>query len=66
MEALKVKEMMKREVPQVKTIKSEPACMRYGGKIRSEKHISAIERGERALSIEYATLIAKVLRVRSE
>lgn len=36
------------------------------GKIRSEKHISAIERGERALSIEYATLIAKVLRVRSE
>ena len=30
MEALKVKEMMKREVPQVKTIKIEPACMRYG------------------------------------
>ena len=28
------------------------------GKIRSDKHISAIERGERALSIEYATLIA--------
>ncbi len=36
------------------------------GKIRSEKHISAIERGERTLSIEYATLISKVLRVRSE
>ena len=36
------------------------------GKIRSDKHISAIERGERALSIEYATLIAKVLHVRSE
>ena len=36
------------------------------GKIRSDKHISAIERGERALSIEYATLIAKVLHIRSE
>lgn len=36
------------------------------GKIRSEKHISAVERGERALSIEYATLISKVLHVRSE
>ena len=30
MEALKVKEMMKSEVPQVKTIKIELACMRYG------------------------------------
>ena len=36
------------------------------GKIRSEKHISAVERGECALSIEYATLISKVLHVRSE
>ena len=30
MEALKVKEMMKREAPEVKTIKIESACMRYG------------------------------------
>ena len=30
MEALKVKEMMKRETLGVKTIKIEPACMRYG------------------------------------
>lgn len=36
------------------------------GKIRSEKHISAIERGERTLSIEYATLISKVLHIRTE
>lgn len=36
------------------------------GKIRSDKHISAIERGERTLSIEYATLVAKVLHVRLE
>ena len=28
MEVLRVKEMMKREAPQVKTIKIEPACMR--------------------------------------
>lgn len=30
MEPLKVKEMMKKEIPQVKTTKLEPACMRYG------------------------------------
>lgn len=30
MEALKVKELMKREMPGLKTIKIEPACMRYG------------------------------------
>lgn len=30
MEALKVKEMMKRETPEVKTVKIEPACIRYG------------------------------------
>lgn len=33
------------------------------GKTRSEKHISAIERGSRCLSIEYAKLISKVLKV---
>lgn len=36
------------------------------GKTRNEKHISAIERGERTLSIEYATLVSKVLRVSPE
>lgn len=36
------------------------------GKIRNEKHISAVERGERRLSIEYARLISKVLNVREE
>lgn len=30
MEPLKVKEIMKKEMPQVKTTKIEPACMRYG------------------------------------
>lgn len=33
------------------------------GKTRSDKHISAVERGERRLSIEYARLISKVLKV---
>lgn len=36
------------------------------GRIRSEKHISAIERGERSLSEEYAMLISEVLYVRPE
>lgn len=36
------------------------------GKLRNEKHISAIERGERVLSIEYATLISKILHIRPE
>lgn len=36
------------------------------GKTRNDKHISAIERGERELSIEYAMLISKVLHVRHE
>lgn len=30
MESLKVKETMKREMPQMKTVKIEPACIRYG------------------------------------
>ncbi len=33
------------------------------GKTRNDKHLSAVERGERNLSIEYARLISKVLRV---
>lgn len=36
------------------------------GKTRNEKHISSLERGERSLSLEYARLISKVLRVREE
>lgn len=36
------------------------------GKIRNDKHLSAVERGERILSIEYATLISKVLHIRHE
>nr|DAZ55600.1 MAG TPA: dUTPase, Orf20, Repressor, Complex, STRUCTURAL PROTEIN [Caudoviricetes sp.] len=36
------------------------------GKIRNEKHLSSVERGLRSLSIEYASLISKVLLVRKE
>ncbi len=36
------------------------------GKVRNEKHLSAVERGERRLSIEYARLISKVLRIRED
>lgn len=36
------------------------------GKHRNEKHLSAVECGKRALSIEYARLISKVLMVREE
>lgn len=36
------------------------------GKTRNDKHISAVERGERRLSIEYARLISQVLNVREE
>lgn len=36
------------------------------GKSRNEKHLSAIERGKRALSPEYANLISLVLGVRPE
>lgn len=36
------------------------------GKPRNEKHLSAIERGKRALSPEYANLISLVLEVRPE
>lgn len=36
------------------------------GKHRNEKHLSAIERGKRPLSFEYARLISKVLMVREE
>ncbi len=35
-------------------------------KIRSEKHLSALERGKRELSLEYAYLLSKVLSVRKE
>lgn len=36
------------------------------GKIRNEKHLSSVERGLRSLSIEYASLISKILLVRKE
>lgn len=36
------------------------------GKTRNEKHLSSVERGLRSLSIEYASLISKVLLVRKE
>lgn len=36
------------------------------GKIRSEKHLSYLENGTRALSVEYAELLAQALNVRSE
>ena len=36
------------------------------GKIRNEKHLSSVERGVRSLSIEYATLLSKILKVRKE
>lgn len=36
------------------------------GKTRNEKHLSSVERGIRSLSIEYATLLSKVLKVRKE
>lgn len=36
------------------------------GKTRNEKHLSAIERGKRALSPEYANLISLVLEIRPE
>ncbi len=36
------------------------------GKTRNEKHLSAVERGERRLSIEYARLISRVLKVRED
>ena len=36
------------------------------GKERNEKHISSVENGRRPLSIEYARLISKVLKVKEE
>lgn len=51
---------------QQKLVEMIEALPENNGKIRNEKHISAIERGERALSIEYAILISKVLRINSE
>lgn len=48
---------------QAKLIEEIEKLPENNGKIRNDKHLSAVERGERSLSIEYAKLISKVLRV---
>lgn len=51
---------------QRKLIEAIEALPENNEKIRSEKQISAIERGKRTISLEYAHLVSKVLNIREE
>ena len=60
MEALKVKEMMKREVPEVKTIKIELACMRYGVGKNTMRKIAEDARAVVRIGKSYLINVSKV------
>ena len=60
MEALKVKEIMKRETPEVKTTKIELACMRYGVGKNTMRKIAEDARAVVRIGKSYLINVSKV------